>query len=76
MNEETILNIKIHITQVHGEPALEIRKLLTLCNKNLPFLTDLIRASFSEKPVMAKIKIDFSDQLKAKLKLKELGINI
>ena len=72
--EEEILTVKIHPVRINNEPGLEIRKAWTICEANLPFLKELLQSSFSEKPLVAKIKIEFTDKLKTQLKLQEIGL--
>ena len=69
------LEMNIHIVEHHGQPALQFRKIITLCEKNAPLFEQIIRASFSDNKVeiTAPVSIQFKDKLKARAKLKEIG---
>lgn len=74
--EEQIIQVKIHPIPINGKTGLEIRKCWSFGEKNDAFLSELIKASFEKRPITAKIQINFSDELKAKLTLEKLGIKI
>jgi len=69
------LEMNIHIVEHHGQPALQFRKIITLCEKNAPLFEQIIKASFSDEQVeiTAPVSIQFKDKLKARAKLKEIG---
>ena len=69
------LEMNIHIVSHHGKPALQLRKVITLCEKNAPLFEQIIKASFSDGQVeiTAPVSICFKDKLKARAKLKEIG---
>jgi hypothetical protein len=70
------LKVNIHIVKVNNKLGLQIRKTFSLCDKNLVFLNELIKASFDNKPITSKVLIEFNDKFKAQLKLKELGFKV
>lgn len=68
--------MNIHIIEHHGQPALQFRKIITLCEKNADLFEQIIKASFSNEKVeiTAPVSLEFKDKLKARTKLKELGL--
>lgn len=65
--------MSIHIIKVDNKPAIQFRKIITFCPKNMDFVNELINASVEDKPIYAPVKIQFNDKLKAIQTLKELG---
>ena len=69
------IQMNIHIIEHNGQPALQFRKIITLCEKNAHLFEQIISASFSNKEIeiTAPVSIKFKDKLKARAKLKEIG---
>ena len=58
---------------------VELRKIWSVdlnnpLDKNKLFLKKLLTISFSNKPIIAEIKIEYKDEFKQKLKLKQEGL--
>lgn len=70
----TYVDIPISITTANGKPALEIRKIVTICDKNQAFIDSLLEISLKGEKVLLPAQIYFQDSIKASLKLKELKV--
>ena len=75
LENDFFIEMNIHIVEHHGQPALQFRKIITLCEKNEHLFEQIIKASFSNEQVeiTAPVSIQFKDKLKARAKLKEIG---
>lgn len=73
-----LLEVSVFPTLVHGKPALELRKIITFCDKNSDILNEILYTGFSNKPIYLNlpISIRFRDKLIAKQRLLEMGIQI
>jgi len=73
-----LLDLGVHPTYVNGSPAIEIRKVLTFCDKNKEILLDLLETAFSEEPIIIEVPVSirFKDKFIAKQKLLSMGINL
>jgi hypothetical protein len=69
--EPFIMNL--HVINVNGAPAVQFRKIITNCDKNINFFNELVKAALDDKAITAPVQIQFNDKLKAIQKLKELG---
>jgi len=74
-HELELLDLRLHPCKNNGKPALELRKVVSLCDKNAAFFQRIIEASFfnEETTITARVSIKFTDRLKAYKKLKEFG---
>ena len=57
-----------------GKVVLELRKRLILGPKNEKFIKDLVKASFSDKPIKASVIIAYQDKLMAKCNALKYGL--
>lgn len=61
-------------TLANGSVILEFRKKLIVCEENKDFITALIKAALSKKPVKAEVQFYFKDNLRAYAQLKKVGL--
>lgn len=66
--------LPMRITESNGKPALEIKKIVTICDKNQEFTEAVINASLKGETIIIPAHISFTDPLKTKLLLEEMGL--
>lgn len=62
---------------INGSPAIEIRKVITFCERNIPALEKIIEIGLDETELIltTKVSLKFHDKLKALSQLEQLGLD-
>lgn len=75
--EFTNLEMFMSPRMINGSPAIEIRKIITFCEQNVPALEKIIEIGLSEQEVelVTKVSLKFNDKFKALTQLQQLGLD-
>lgn len=78
-NEIEFTNLEMFMSprMINGSPAIEIRKIITFCEQNIPALEKIIEIGLSETEIelTTKVSLKFNDKLKALSQLQQLGLD-
>jgi len=72
---DDVLDVNIEIVLIHGSPALQFRKAITACDKNLPVVQNIItKALDTDSEVLMPVRLNFYNKHRAIGRLKNVGL--
>ncbi len=75
LNPKDAIDLNIGIVYSNGLPAIRFIKIVSACDKNMPFLKNvLIKALDEENEIIMPVRLRIVNKFLAKGKLKEAGI--
>lgn len=70
-----IIDININIVMSNGKPAIQLRKIISACDKNLPYVQDIIKKALDEETdIIMPVRLQIFNKPLAKGKLLNTGL--
>lgn len=77
INLDEAIDMNINIVQSNGIPALQFRKIVSTCDKNMPYIKEILKKALEEdSEIIMPVKLQIFNKPLAKGKLKQAGINL
>jgi len=72
-----VIDLNINIVLSNGKPALQLRKIISACDKNMPYVQDLLKKALSENnDIIMPVRLQIFNKPLAQGKLKQTGLLI
>lgn len=75
VNLEDIVDVNINIIMSNGKPAIQFRKIVSACDKNMPYVQEILKKTLSNgNDVIMPVRLQIFNKPLALGKLKQVGL--
>lgn len=77
INLDEAIDININIVQSNGIPALQFRKIVSTCDKNMPYIKEILKKALEEdSEIIIPFRLKIFNKPLAKGKIFQAGIKL